>query len=101
MKLVSDPWKSNMGQSVLPLGQNLQEILEKYNNELYFFYKSWLDFSKSTAWVNLYCSWFKFLKDPWNRKKHKPWWKLTKNPRKDNVGQAVLSSDNSDYIIST
>ena len=27
-----------MGQTVLPLGQNLLEILKKYNNELYVFF---------------------------------------------------------------
>ena len=35
---IQDPWKDNMGQTALSVGQNLLEVLEKYNNEPYVFF---------------------------------------------------------------
>ena len=38
INLWKDAWKGNVGRTVLPLGQNLLEILKKYNNEPYMFF---------------------------------------------------------------
>ena len=98
-----DPWKNNRGQSVLPLGQNLLEILKKIQQRTIFvFYKSWSNFSETTVWVNLYCRWFKFfkrcLKQKWNTRF---WWKLIKNPWENNMGQteSLTGQYGSDCII--
>ena len=59
-----------MGQTVLPLGQNLLEILKKYNNEPYmFFIKVGQIFLKGQYGSTRIVLNSKFSKDAWNRNK--------------------------------
>ena len=59
-----------MGQTVLPLGQNLLEILKKYNNEPYvFFMKVGQIFLKVQYGLTCIVPDSNFSKDAWNRNK--------------------------------
>ena len=59
-----------MGQTVLPLGQNLLEILKKYNNEQYmFFIKVGQIFLKGQYVSTRIVLNSNFSKDAWNRNK--------------------------------
>ena len=59
-----------MGQTVLPLGQNLLKILKKYNNEPYmFFIKIGQIFVKGQYGSTHIVRDSNFSKDAWNRNK--------------------------------
>ena len=98
-----DPWKVNRGQTVLPFGQNLLEILKKIQQwTICAFYKSWSNFSKTTVWVNPHCPQFKFFKRCLKHKQNTSfWWKFIKNPWEDNMGEteSLRGQGGSDCII--
>ena len=71
-KFVLDPWKRHIYicQTVLPLGQNLLEKLEKYNNKPYvFFIKVDHIFLKGQYGSTHIVPDSHFSKDAWNRHK--------------------------------
>ena len=81
-----------MGQTVLPLGQNLLEILKKYNNESYmFFIKVGQIFLKGQYGSTRIVPDSKFQKMLETEIKHELLIEINKESLRGHMGQTVIS----------